>query len=198
MLSLRSKGRAVRIPRKFLGTLLTLFLVVATAPAVRASHYTAPAGHPNDKAHLFWYGNLNQTWINIVNWSRTNNIDPTSFDSGWLPGHDGSDAAVGIATLAGAYGSAPCGGWSSLDPGMCDHYHVTLDHTDALTLDQQRTVTCHELGHTLGLGHRLGPTSECMWPTSVPAGSNRFYDSHDVSEIDVWSPPGWWWGTHYY
>lgn len=172
--------------------------VILVARGAGATHYgqaCCTSGHPDSFDHVVWYGpTLTQTWINIVNWNRTNNIDPTVFNTVWTPSHDIADAAIGNAQLADAHGEMYCAVVYIADPNMCDHYHATYDHVDPLTLNQQRSVGCHELGHTLGLGHRFNNNNtSCM---AVDQYFPLYLDIHDKDEVNSHLPPGYLNGDH--
>lgn len=170
--------------------------ILVTSPS-HATHYGSYY-HPNNTFHVFYYGtSLTQTWINVVNWNRTNNLDPRVFDSVWTDYHDVADASVGNADLDGStVGIVSCAGRDPTDQRMCTHYHVTYDHVSPMTLNQQRSVGCQEIGHTLSLGHRVNNSTSCM--TDSTTDFPLYFDNHDKSAIDSYLPPGWLNGQHVY
>lgn len=176
---------------------IACFLLL-TPSAARAYHYGFSGGHPNDTAHvLYWTTTLNSTWVNVVNWNRTNNVDPTIFSTAWTPDHTGSDASVYNKDLgSNATGQTLCETRSAVDANMCLHAHVEFNHLVPLSYDEQRKVGCHELGHSVGLAHR----TETSFVSCMKQGQSTFmwYDDtrsatvgHDESEINRHDPPGW-------
>lgn len=85
------------------------------------------------------------------------------------------------------YGRTVTSGCSAGNP--CDRFTVqfNLQLMRDLTPYRQRTVGCHEFGHTGGLGHRAkSATNSCM-PSWGP-GDVWYYafDSHDINAVNNW------------
>lgn len=94
---------------------------------------------------------------------------------------------------AGAYAWTECPKWW---PHSCDKYLVGFNqlNLDSEPLSHWQSAACHEFGHTAGLLHRFPSTdsdlNSCMQEFIVDSGWSRFYDQHDINEINGNVPPG--------
>lgn len=184
-------------------TIAAIVALVLLPTAAHAGNYpgdNTPIGHPYSLNHYLWYGpTLTQTWVNVTNWNRTNNVDPTIFNSYWQAGHDGSDVAIGAAAYPevcpDAAACTSCATWSSSDANMCLHYHIAYNSALPLTYDFQRETGCDELTHSMGLGHRAQYESTCKRP-ALGLVPEMYIDPHDKWEINNHTSPGWLNGQH--
>ena len=94
-------------------------------------------------------------------------------------GDDNFNSLVG----SGVRGFAECHEYA-VYPAVCNvaHAHINLGNVDIpenffLTL---RTV-CHEVGHTVGLRHRVSSADSCMW---TGAATSAHLDSHDTNVLN--------------
>jgi len=72
----------------------------------------------------------------------------------------------------------------SLSGSACQKFEVRFDssYTGGGTAGQRKNLTCHETGHTLGLGHRL-PSSSCM--IAITSSTETSIDQHDRDAINA-------------
>jgi hypothetical protein len=94
----------------------------------------------------------------------------------WHPDSSGdpdTDAIAGLMTC------------ETLSGSRCQQAYVRFDTSLTNAMDDAfaRTLACHELGHTLGLGHRENPATDkgCM-PSLLPANQPN-YSAHDRAHI---------------
>lgn len=76
----------------------------------------------------------------------------------------------------------------TLLPGSAKHYgtaRVYLNNATVNTATQARKTTCHELGHVLGLEHRVaGFNGSCMTQGAAPPIS-AYPDTHDFDQLET-------------
>jgi hypothetical protein len=164
----------------------SVVIVGLATPAVWASHSgDANSGKPDNKDHYMDRNSLT-----------------TNGDTAAVYGRDQLNRSVMNATFTGSgdveiydgdynqndwMGRTECidiGTW--LD-GRCDVFKVRFDTANMAghSLDHWRSLGCHELGHTGGLGHRTSSTdtdnNSCMrsdiWPKN--------FDQHDLDAINA-------------
>lgn len=165
----------------------TLALCLTTGTASWADHAKdANAGDPDNADHYMDRNSL------------------TSYgDAAAVQGRDQLDRSQMNATFTGSgdveiydgnfdqnswYGNTSClSGYNPFN-GNCDVFKVRFDTDEmaGLGLSYWKSLGCHELGHSAGLGHRSasndasGTTSSCMreeiWPLT--------FDNHDLDAIN--------------
>ncbi|MFT3887357.1 MAG: hypothetical protein QM713_04235 [Arachnia sp.] len=153
----------------------------------------------DNSLHTFWYESLTTASSSAVNWARTNIYNPTDIDTTNAAARTSSvdvivhDAGYVGAWCGGVWYSNPgaTNGWvgyvtcESLYGNTCEQHYLFFD-TDYMgpqSTTNERSLACHELGHTIGLLHRnnqTGVTGGCM-PSSVN-GLTRLTD-HDIAHI---------------
>ncbi len=165
-------------------------LIMVSALAVGQS---SPAAASNDLGHrvpssAVQVGNFNLTALfgNSTAYVRTSLWNPTDLSTsvhvdGVARNVDLYDDYYGDSGWHGVYG---CYNWQS-HPTICKNSLVrfNLDYppNGSWNATKANAVSCHEMGHALGLAHRFG-TASCLdynW-------SNVTYDAHDLSHINSW------------
>jgi hypothetical protein len=158
--------------------------------------------------HTFFYSNLTPSVVGHMNWARSAVLDPTGVDTTavgsptsvtdvvaydedytlycggpWHPQPAGSPRIIGLAVCV-----------TLTSNSACEKHEVRFDLSwwnggeahDAA----RRAISCHELGHTLGLAHEGSDPGGCM-----PAVTSREnFSEHDVSHVNGgWQTlyPGW-------
>lgn len=80
-----------------------------------------------------------------------------------------------------AFGFAECHAFVA--PSTCNiaHAHINLSHP-LIPEDFSETLTtiCQEVGHAIGLRHRVSSAESCMWS----GATSPHFDSHDHNVID--------------
>jgi len=89
----------------------------------------------------------------------------------------------GSQTGSNILGATKCVSTEGANAGTCQRAEGRFDlaDTDVLTLAQKRFLTCHELGHGIGLDHSTDSTS-CL--QTGQAYSVTHYSAHDVAHIN--------------
>ena len=83
---------------------------------------------------------------------------------------------------SGALGFAECHDFVS--PNTCNIAHAHIDLSHPLVPEdftQTLKVVCQEVGHAVGLRHRVSPVNSCMWSGS--SGGPHF-DTHDRNVLN--------------
>lgn len=159
--------------------------LVAMPPPAYATNFGGSSSGPwyaDNFHHVFYYDNLTQTFINVVNWNRSNNYDPTDLTTNWTAVHGIGSNDVHVFDdyyNQGWYGIVSCPTKSPLEPTVCLDHHVRFDNNYDLTYDQQRSVGCHEIGHTVALLHR-NVSESCMSVPDFP----MFLPTHERNHIN--------------
>lgn len=165
-----------------------LSLTVILSGTASASHWQGPmAGYDTDIT--FDQINLTTGFHDAFHWDVSNNVDRTELNS--ILYHNSSytrevrlyDGYYGDTTWAGrAYceQSEPLGRW-------CETWVVqyNLTHTADYSTGYKRHLSCHEVGHALGLGHEDSGSS-CMRTaaTDPNAYDKEYFTSHDINTIN--------------
>lgn len=164
-----------------LGMLLTSAALAANwdGPNDGNQGWAVAGGNPVD----FTQCDLNATVHDFFHSNNDHDIAPTNINPNGT--HACSTIDVGIGDdnfFSGFRGFAECHDFVS--PNTCNvaHAHIDLSHPDVpenffLTL----RVVCQEIGHTVGLRHRVSSADSCMWNG---AATSAHLDSHDTSVLN--------------
>lgn len=129
--------------------------------------------------HTFYYDQLTDSGAKATTWSRNENLDPTDINTErkWSDFHPHGDVQVFDGYYDGDWG----GIYSCQDEDglACDHAHVRYDEADQIDMKHWKHIACHEMGHSVGLGHR--PAS-CMGSTD--ANTVKYLFEHDILHIN--------------
>jgi hypothetical protein len=159
----------------------------------------------DNSTHSFNFQGTTPEWVeNMINWSRTNNLDPTNIDTLLDTSLDvNTDVVVrngnyengwcgvlwGVAD-AGAVGLATCDYLLTGSGGRCDRFTVFLlrPWLEDQTTSTRRKVACHENGHTVGLKHTSGGAS-CVTDSQIPppTGSLTTHDQNHLNDTNNYS-----------
>lgn len=187
---------------------ITLITLVVLTPPAQANSFgwsvLHPSGccmHADNKSHSYNYSSLtgnmkvagNYAMINLgsqtdmtVHYDSTpnNQTDVEMFDQYyddyWGIDRDGSSTGTNVharAQCVRALVPAISTSW-----WKCDQYEVRFDLADMnrFSENERKHTACHEVGHTVGLGHS-SQTSSCLRDGRV---STRTYNSHDIAHIN--------------
>jgi hypothetical protein len=175
----------------------------APACSENASEAQRNTGNMADNSsHTFNFQGTTPTWVeNMINWSRTNNLDPTNIDTsldatldvhtdvvvrngdyenGWCGNFWGPAQNPGIA---GTVAVVTCDYLLSGSGGKCDRFTMFLLRWYLMgqTTSDRRKVACHENGHTVGLEHAAHPS--CM-SAAGPVPQNGSFTTHDQNHLN--------------
>lgn len=181
----------------------TFGALVSLTTTASANHFSGATGatgctglnRADNANHGYYYYELQSETTAAMDWTRSNNMNPTNINTSrvglsnttdvvvldryysdycgvpWI--QPGSGGVVGLVTCKSLVsGTAKC---ESHDLRMSNHF------TDNTTRSNIRGLACHEDGHTVGLAHRSG-TATCM-PQGYPKPANA-YDAHDRTAIN--------------
>lgn len=115
-----------------------------------------------------------------ANYAMNNLTNQTTMTDTKLP--DCGDETDGIFHKAQL--GASDGEWVCLDPrsgGYCGSSRLRFDAGNITSLNDWKQTACHEVGHSVGLGH--GNLSDCMG-SSHDEPDEREYDGHHVNHIN--------------
>lgn len=190
--------------RRALSLWVALFVLLGpqVGPA-RADNFAGPTSATgctmlnmaDNYEHTYYYSGLTSAVSAALDWTRTNNLDPTEMTSVTV-------SSVTAATDVVAYDAdytTYCGyTWNgsggstiglvtcvSLSGSTCEKHELRFDtsYTSGATVTNRRSLACHENGHTVGLAHRASSDS-CM-PATLN-GVTQYSPSHDVPHINAW------------
>lgn len=185
---------------------LAALFAVLTPPA-QADNFSGTTGGTNctnnqadNRDHFIFNTNLIADSATAMAWARTNNVDPTVMNT--YNETNGLTTSTDVEIRDADYEGTVCGSTFQSDPnvvsgafaiarcfyltssGKCDGFLIELDNDffGPRSAEAEAKVSCHELGHTLGLKHRTMDTS-CMQSPWNNTATNRWYDDHDKAHI---------------
>lgn len=186
----------------YLLALLLLVTILAAVPAGATNWYgvTARTGcdSPNqaeNREHTFIYESLAAETANAMGWVRVHRMNPTVVNTVLLAPSDYNTSVDVIVRdrfyddYCGYYWYRPGRintiiGLVTCDYrrvyGACDQHslRVTNYYMDPVGDAERRSLMCHEGGHTLGLGHRLG--GSCVSQNAITTNT---YSAHDIGHL---------------
>lgn len=149
----------------------------------------------DNATHSFYYAPSLPTYMrNKMNAIRTQSYDPTDINTVTSTNPNSQTDVVvyqrnytnfcGVSWNGSGGSTVGLTNCVSLSGNACQKFEVRFDssYTDSATAAQRKSLTCHETGHTLGLGHRL-PSSSCMIP--YVSSTETSIDQHDRDAINA-------------
>lgn len=124
---------------------------------------------------------MESKWVEAADYSRTAVLDPTAMDTETRNLHDNSD----VASYHNHYGTNWYGMTDCIDRDgrICLHWHEKFNADYSHDLQEKKSLTCHEFGHTTGLNHyavHQDYDGTCM---ETPHWHIDF-NSHDIGHIN--------------
>lgn len=174
-------------------------LVVAFGGAAQANNWSGATGNTGctstlnmaDNAdHTFYYDSVVNPSETAADGARQDNLNPTDINTSKL----GSPSPSTDVVLYDQYYTDFCGlPWSGLSgftmcvstngASECEKHEVrfNLAAIDGLNPGNDKSLACHEFGHSVGLKHRSAGADGCMDPDHYYAG----YAGHDEDHINA-------------
>ena len=171
----RSRRRRLLIP------LIAFGLVISSTPAWGNNWIRKTGG---DSAIQFDLCDLNAGFHDAWHDNNGHDISPTNIN----PSHVHSCNTVEVRMNDFAYGSAdPIGWWECHSVnilGQCvnGHVHINLSKTGSLSTGAKLSLTCQEIGHSVGLDHPTSGTS-CM--IQIVSANRQHLIQHDIDVINA-------------
>lgn len=164
--------------------LAMLALSMAVAPSMAGHGEQGAAGDPDNADHYMDRNTLGTNGNIAAEWGATelnqSQMNATFNGAGDVEIYDYSYGDTGW------YGITDCTSGINWFTGNCDVFRVRFNQTHMAghSVNHWRSLGCHELGHTAGLGHRFNSDdtydNSCMrsdiWP--------RTFDTHDLDAIN--------------
>ncbi len=181
---------------------LMILLSASSVSATNFSGATGATGCPmsdnnmaDNRDHYFWYDSLTVNVASAVNWSRTNNFDPTRINTFYDSSENSTTDAIvrdqdyttycgytwhDSGSTGGVNGLATCNSLNGVSE--CESHVLRYDTSffDGASLSFQRHVACHEVGHSLGLKHRS--ENGCMTSSATAYTSLTSHDNGHLND----------------
>lgn len=205
LLARSNSGRLVAI----LGLLMVAVVAFRPATPAHATNWFGASGDYGSCGHgnqadsnplTFYYSDLTSAARSAVEYIRVNRLEPTDITTSTPSGSLSSTTDIVVYDRyyvdhcnqpwsrthgdGGVVGYTTCHAKTSTN--RCEQHSVRMSN---IAIDQGTTVSrwlaCHEVGHAVGLAHRLpsGPPLGCM-PGGGSTGLNT-YTSHDLGHINA-------------
>ena len=173
--------------RTFAVLISALVLLVAT-PLTAAANSFSP--HADNKAHSFFFDDdLSAAQKSGVDWARKNSLAPTDMTTSVNTTYN-TKVDVWVystwnppADLRNAYAWASC--IKRVNAAKCDQHELVINNK--LPHSNYKSLGCHEIGHTVGLGHASGKNSSYSTPNRSCMRGNpdhNYYSTHDKNHIN--------------
>lgn len=194
----------MRISLVVLATALLTVVTVQQASATNFSGasgaYSCYAGDVNmgdNDLHGFNYQSIETETANAVVYARVHEFDPTDIDTTYDSSPDSNtDVYIWDADYAnvdpptcgqdwydssntGVIGLYTCQELTAGDRCQCANLRFSTAYIDDASTWEERSLTCHEIGHSVGLRHRS--EDGCMDTGAAPS----YLSSHDSAHLNA-------------
>jgi hypothetical protein len=181
---------------------MVLGLSLVTSGLAEANYFgTGGSGcclYADNANETFNYDSTTSSTTNALDYAKSNLSDNTDMTTSYVG--DGAQTDFvgydqyyttywgldwdGSSTGFNIFGATKCVSTDGADSGTCQRAEGRFDLADfdGFTALEKRAVTCHELGHGIGLDHSTDSTS-CM-QTNDPSPGDKYYSSHDIAHIN--------------
>lgn len=192
--------RSSRLRTVIITIVSALALAVTGGVVAQASNWAGATGNTgcttlnmaDNGDHTYYYSDLTVAMSAAVTWTRFNNLNPTDMNSsGTTSPTSNTDVIVydnNYTDYCGYTWNGPGSGVvglvqcvSTTSNSRCQKHEMRFDtsYTSGASTTNQRSLACHENGHTIGLAHY---SSGCM--TQSISGSTT-YTQHDINHINA-------------
>ncbi|MEN8651237.1 hypothetical protein ABCR94_11475 [Streptomyces sp. 21So2-11] len=162
-------------------------MLVATAQPASANSFGP--GYADNKAHSFFYDDdLSSAQRAGMGWARTKSLAPTDMTTSVNSAYNKQVDVWGYATWRPTGDQRSWYAWTTCIKqagSKCDQHTIVFNHK--LPHSNYKSLSCHEIGHSVGLGHHSGKNSSYSSATRSCLRGNpdhTYYSSHDKSHIN--------------
>jgi hypothetical protein len=171
----RARRRTRRLTFAIVGGL------AVTLSSATAANFGGPIGasYADNANHTFYYLTTVTSFRNATEWGRINSLNPTDMTSTVQTSSNPDTDVLVRAINQGVDGPAASTGCITpgVGPGeICNQFRITWNAFYAA----RNAVGCHEIGHSVALGHS-GEAASCM---RSPPPSTSNWTAHDKAHVN--------------
>ncbi|MDW8807474.1 hypothetical protein P1P68_22465 [Streptomyces scabiei] len=181
---MRFSLRFLAVPATAIGILL------ATVQSAQANSF-GPLYADNSGHSFFYDDDLSSGQRSGMGWARTNSLGPTDMTTSVNSGYNSQVDVWAYSTWNPTGDQVDWYAWTTCikkvsgSSSKCDQFTIVFNNREPHS--NYKSLSCHEIGHSVGLGHHSGKNSSfASGNRSCLRGSpdHTAYSSHDKSHIN--------------